>query len=62
MLVTLGMKPPRWLGHYPMSSQVCGETWEVCEGFDFASAREEIKVKGKIDLWGLFGEGKWLTG
>jgi len=48
--------------HYPVSSQVCGETQEVCEGFDFASAREEIKVKGKIDLWGLFGEGKWLTG
>ena len=26
-----------------VSTQACGVPWEVCEGFDFISTREEIK-------------------
>jgi hypothetical protein len=45
----------------PVSFQACGEPWEVCEGFDFTSTREEMKiVKAKVDLYRSFNKRKWL--
>lgn len=54
VFVTLDVKPPRYItGCCSASSQTCGEPQQVHECFDFASAKEEIKVlKVKVDLWG----------
>ena len=39
----LRIQSPRWQGVAPWATKDCGVPQEVCEGFDFASARKEIK-------------------
>jgi len=42
-VVTLGGQASWMARHHPKSTQACGVPQEVCEDFNFASAREEIK-------------------
>ena len=44
VLLLLEVKLVRWLEFSGELSQACGEPWKVYEGFDFTTAREEIKV------------------
>uniref|UniRef100_A0A0A9AT95 Uncharacterized protein n=1 Tax=Arundo donax TaxID=35708 RepID=A0A0A9AT95_ARUDO len=37
----------------PVSTQGCGVPREVCEGFDFTSAKEKIKSGNQYRLWSL---------